>query len=347
MKKIISKIFLLILAMLLSCAICYFIMDFLIEKLKIRNKPAVKQENVKKEAPAQAPPIVQPIVDIPFNSYDFSYTYTITVDGLINSLKFKMYVPKNQLGKQQVKVTSLSQKPNKYYVTANGTVAEYNFSNIENEVIEISYGGTLQAKTYDLKSAKEYNQNFSPENNINRYLQSEKYIEVDDPYIVDLAKKITGKTREEIVANIYNYVQKNIKYTPIQNIGAKKALQMGKGKCVEFSASMVALCRAKGIPARVVAGDILRETNTDHAWVEVYYDEYGWVTYDPTAFGTDVYQKNPDGTLTYVENRVYPDIAQSDYIQLSKDELEYIPISYNMLPNSNSRATVSVRFTVK
>ena len=347
MKKIVIKSFLLIGAFAISLGICYLVTNFLIDRMKVEKtkaenntKTVVKEVSTKQKS-------VQQVADIPFNSYNFEYTYTIKVDGNISSLNFKMYVPRNQIGKQDVKVSSLSLKPNKFYTTDNGAIAEYNFLDVENEIIEVSYGGTVKTKTYDLKTAKAYNKNFAPEKDLKRYLMAEKYIEVNDPYIVNLAKKIVGKTREEVVANIYNYVQKNMHYSPIQNIGAKKALELRKGKCVEFAASMVALCRAKGIPARVVAGDILREANTDHAWVEVYYDEYGWVTYDPTAFGTDVFQKNPDGTLEYVENKVYPDIAQADYIQLSMNELEYIPISYNMLPNSNSSATISVRFAVK
>ena len=347
MKKIVIKSFLLIGAFIISLGICYLVTNFLLNKMKVEKaKKTETTKTIVKEIPEKKE-IIPQVADIPFNSYNFEYTYTITVDGNISSLNFKMYVPRNQIGKQDVKVSSLSLKPNKFYTTDNGAIAEYNFLDVENEVIEVSYGGTVKTKTYDLKTAKAYNKNFAPEKDINRYLIAEKYIEANDSYIINLSKKIVGKTREDIVANIYNYVQKNMHYSPIQNIGAKKALELRKGKCVEFAAAMVALCRAKGIPARVVLGDILRETNTDHAWVEVYYDEYGWVTYDPTAFGTDVFQKNPDGTLEYVENKVYPDIAQADYIQLSMNELEYIPISYNMLPNSNSSATVSVRFTVK
>ena len=50
MKKIISKVFLLLFAMILSCAICYFIMDFLIKKVETRNKPAIQQTTEQKEA---------------------------------------------------------------------------------------------------------------------------------------------------------------------------------------------------------------------------------------------------------------------------------------------------------
>jgi hypothetical protein len=55
---------------------------------------------------------------------------------------------------------------------------------------------------------------------------------------------------------------------------------------------MVVLCRAAGIPARVATGFAPGVASSDgfdlrsmdkHAWVEVYFPDYGWVTFDPTT----------------------------------------------------------------
>lgn len=73
------------------------------------------------------------------------------------------------------------------------------------------------------------------------------------------------------------------------------------GHCEYFATSMVLLCRSVGIPARVVNGYVSREwnrlagsftvRNSDaHSWVEVFFDGYGWMTFDPTppaAVGRD------------------------------------------------------------
>ncbi|WP_223703414.1 transglutaminase TgpA family protein [Sutcliffiella deserti] len=71
-----------------------------------------------------------------------------------------------------------------------------------------------------------------------------------------------------------------------------------KGYCDNFSTSMVALLRAVDIPARWVKGytsgdyvdmndenqSVYQITNNNaHSWVEVYYPEVGWVTYEPTS----------------------------------------------------------------
>ncbi|HHW56178.1 MAG TPA: transglutaminase domain-containing protein [Clostridia bacterium] len=66
-----------------------------------------------------------------------------------------------------------------------------------------------------------------------------------------------------------------------------------KGYCSYFATSMVIMLRTVGIPARYVVGFRMPllpssdgryriTTANAHAWVEVYFDDYGWVTFEPT-----------------------------------------------------------------
>jgi hypothetical protein len=66
-----------------------------------------------------------------------------------------------------------------------------------------------------------------------------------------------------------------------------------RGYCVHFAAAFVILCRAVGIPARLVTGflegDLQEGSKTyvvrakdAHAWAEVFVPNTGWVEYDPT-----------------------------------------------------------------
>ena len=195
---------------------------------------------------------------IPFNEYKFKYTYDINVKGNLKSLNFKMYVPRDEANKHTVKISSISQKPNRYYKASNGYIAEYNFDDISNKTISISLAGILKTRTYDLTLAKIINKNLTPETDLSPYLRAEKYIESNDRSVVEIANSISGNSQEEIVDNIYKYIQRRLKYKIMPNIGAKEALRIGQGKCSEFAAAMVALCRAKNIPARIVAGDFMR-----------------------------------------------------------------------------------------
>ncbi len=74
-------------------------------------------------------------------------------------------------------------------------------------------------------------------------------------------------------------------------------LRLRQGYCEQYAGAMAALVRAVGVPARVVLGytpgtsqpDGSRLVTSDdaHAWVEVYFDDLGWVPYDPTPIDTD------------------------------------------------------------
>jgi len=97
---------------------------------------------------------------------------------------------------------------------------------------------------------------------------------------------------------IEKYLRQNYMYSlkPLQLPSGREFtdyfLFEGKeGYCTYFATSMAVLLRASGIPCRYVEGFIasyegneVREVRgTDaHAWVEVFFDGYGWVTFEPT-----------------------------------------------------------------
>lgn len=67
------------------------------------------------------------------------------------------------------------------------------------------------------------------------------------------------------------------------------------GYCVHFSTSFVVLARAAGLPARWVKGysfgsreeegTYLLRNNNAHSWAEVWFDDYGWIPFEPTPGG--------------------------------------------------------------
>lgn len=70
-----------------------------------------------------------------------------------------------------------------------------------------------------------------------------------------------------------------------------------RGYCEQYAGAMAVMVRAAGMPARVALGytpgtpleDGTRVITSDdaHAWVEVYFDGYGWVPFDPTPIDVD------------------------------------------------------------
>ncbi|MDH6115910.1 DUF3488 and transglutaminase-like domain-containing protein [Kitasatospora sp. GAS204B] len=71
-----------------------------------------------------------------------------------------------------------------------------------------------------------------------------------------------------------------------------KFLQDKKGFCVHFAATMAAMARTLGIPARVAVGfapgqdlgngDYVVGSNDYHAWPELYFSGAGWLRFEPT-----------------------------------------------------------------
>ncbi len=121
-----------------------------------------------------------------------------------------------------------------------------------------------------------------------------------DPRIAELARQITAAANSNYTRAraIETYLKNNFGYT--LELPAHKADPLGnflfvrkKGHCEFFASAMAIMLRTLGIPTRVVNGFrggelnditgryIVRERDA-HSWVEVYFPEYGWATFDPT-----------------------------------------------------------------
>ena len=253
-----------------------------------------------------------------YKKYQYRIQYNLKVDGRVDKATFKLPIQNNEAGKQYITNFKIFPKPNRIYDADGNTIAEYKFNNLKTGNNIITIEGCANLNRYDIEYAKRTNKNFEKEDDIKRYLLPEKGIEINNPYIKNIANKITGNSKEEIVNNIFEYVRKNVHYNHgASTPSAVLALKAGRGKCGEFAAAMVALCRTKQIPARIVSGNIARKSDTKHTWVEVYFDEYGWVTYDPTVmYGERVHIKN--GVIvkreqTIIENQNYIASIRNDF----------------------------------
>ena len=71
-----------------------------------------------------------------------------------------------------------------------------------------------------------------------------------------------------------------------------------EGYCEYYSSSFIVMARSLGIPARMSVGFFPADDSTDtgfvyrernaHAWPEVYFPEFGWVAFEPTAARSEV-----------------------------------------------------------
>jgi hypothetical protein len=143
---------------------------------------------------------------------------------------------------------------------------------------------------YDLATAMARGHGAAVEEpNMAVYLKAERMLECNDDLIQQLAKNITGPNEIDVVHNIYHFVISylDIDVSKAKGVGAAKTANSKKGMCIDYCDLFTAICRAKGIPARVVGGyQAYFHMTPKHSWVEVYLKEYGWVPFDPTQWKT-------------------------------------------------------------
>ena len=123
------------------------------------------------------------------------------------------------------------------------------------------------------------------------FIQPELHIESANPQIVALANELSqGKSTVcQQVRAFYDYIDDKLIYSYNgNNWGAQAALGPMGADCTEYTDLLVALNRARGIPARYFEGLLYLDQKTnaiakvEHAWPDVYLPGVGWVALDPT-----------------------------------------------------------------
>ncbi|MNW42162.1 Protein-glutamine gamma-glutamyltransferase [compost metagenome] len=120
-----------------------------------------------------------------------------------------------------------------------------------------------------------------------------------DHAVVDYMNSIEPKEKGmlEWVIELSHRIRKDFRYSPNStqvNTTVLEFLGIGEGVCQDFAHLMIAVCRARGIPARYVSGyhfvgDLQSPTadfeQASHAWVEAHIPGIGWIGFDPTNNG--------------------------------------------------------------
>jgi transglutaminase-like putative cysteine protease len=164
--------------------------------------------------------------------------------------------------------------------------AEFDFSGQPagtTKTVKIDYQVVVYELAYDLSVCKG--------ELLDEFNQPELHIESDNPQIVALAEKLSeGESSVcQQVRSFYDYIGNTLVYTYNgANWGAQAALGPMGADCTEYSDLLVALSRARGIPARYFEGLLYLDKDTaalaqiEHAWLDVYMPAAGWVALDPT-----------------------------------------------------------------
>jgi len=141
------------------------------------------------------------------------------------------------------------------------------------------------------------------------YTSPTELLESGDPVFTGAELEENDGTEYGMVSAILAFTERHLSKQEADDDGtALDALKRGYGDCYDYSLVFAALCRAKGIPARVVVGEVA-PLGIGHAIVEVYFSELGWVPMDPvnTGAGTiTLSHLEPD--FVYLTDDVHSDV---------------------------------------
>ncbi len=188
-----------------------------------------------------------------------------------------------------------SPHPNYLFLDRTGSL----FNPLHNN-FKMSYDGFSRVPEIPMGELRKAPADF-PARILDTYLQVPAQL---DPRIPALASKITASSKNEYdkAANIERYLMTQYSYTlDLSGPRAKDPLAnflfvRRSGHCEYFASAMTIMLRSIGIPARYatgflpgeyndVGGDYIIRESDAHAWVEVYFPSYGWITFDPTPPG--------------------------------------------------------------
>lgn len=220
----------------------------------------------------------------------FTLKFTLAAEDDTEDVRFTCLVPKTVPGRQTVDSIRFSPPPQKQFDEQGGMYVQYAVPKPDRKT-DIAITVDMAIHKFDLSVAQARPELRRMENGsadvFKPYLGREKYLESDDLGVVALAARATGETELDKVKALLASVTDELKqshYRP-EDRGAVETLKSKDGDCTDYADLLIALCRARGIPARTSEGylttTVARDDTQKHDWVEIYLKDLGWVPFDP------------------------------------------------------------------
>lgn len=182
---------------------------------------------------------------------------------------------------------------------------------------------------------------------MHKYLEKTKYVDFDDPLVLDMAMKLKSESSDEIslIENTYHYVRDAIHHSwDVQDkrvtVTASDVIREGVGICWAKSNLLAALLRANGIPTgfsyqRLTLGDTVDTGYCIHGLNTVYVSSLNkWIRLDARGnkngvnarFSLDeeylAFKVCSEGEIDYHDNRFEPDKGLMKVLEESDDAID-------------------------
>jgi len=211
--------------------------------------------------------------------------YKISAGGKTSKATVTCLIPRSLDRRQEVREIDYSPKPERVFSANGSRYAQFVFIKPKGRIY-IEVKAVVDTYRYDLTVAecKDEPGKSAIDSELEKYLVSERFIESNDEKIKMAAMLIEGGDEVVGIKNVFDFVTEHTKYDGYiaDAQGAKETFESGRGDCTDYTDLLVALCRAKGIPARHVTGLTAFAADTPkHSWAEIYTKRLGWVPFDP------------------------------------------------------------------
>ena len=231
------------------------------------------------------------------------YTLKNNGPGTITKVQCRIESPFNNEPFQTLTDINTEIKNFKVMSDKNGNkIYNFNLQNIDqNKQLSVSLSSDVVINEFIIKKSDSIPQNYEPDDkDLVTFTKSEKYVDSNSDAIINASKTIIGSETSPIkkAELIYNFVCNKLEYDYDRMsqknhkiYDASEILNWNKGVCSDYSILFAALCRAAGIPAKLIYGlplqSMITKSNgvidTAHEWNEIKLPGYGWVPVDSTT----------------------------------------------------------------
>jgi protein-glutamine gamma-glutamyltransferase len=230
--------------------------------------------------------------------YSLPFQYTVMLEPLASDALFVAPEPARVRGQFFGGALGGPRGLRRSYLTLDKTGS---LANPFHNYADLRYDAISDVPEVPAESLRRSSQTY-PKSLLTLYLQLPKL----DPRIPILAKTITSRAANpyDKARAVESYLRGNYGYTldlsgapPVDPL-AYFLFEKRAGHCEYFAAAMTVIMRTLGVPARYVngflpgeyndvGGDYIIRASDAHSWVEVFFPDYGWITFDPTPPSDD------------------------------------------------------------
>ncbi len=193
----------------------------------------------------------------------------------------KTYIPENSARQQIHFIEHASEQSSLDRLTRDAFGQALNIHIPPNSYIQKRFSFEFEGKDLRYNVAKNSDFESQYPDSIRWFLNSEPLIQASHHSIDSLAKQLKQPRLLSTLQANFDYVRGLENSNTRVLTDALSTLELQRASCNGKSRLFTALCRAQGIPSRVVGGIILENTSkrTSHLWSEIYYAGQ-WIPFD-------------------------------------------------------------------